>query len=275
MVLMGSTRVLALSARGSGIAEAGAEATGAGAAAGTAVAALYVLAAWELPNASTSCLVIRPPAPVPFTFARSMLYSRAILRTSGDSGPRSSSPPDATGGAVVGGGGGACGAGAGWACTVAGGAGGGDATAAGCGGTDTPVPMRPTTVLMPTVAPSATRISVRTPASGAGISVSTLSVEISKSGSSRSTFSPTFFSHRVKVPSTMLSPIWGITTSAICSPSRILNFLMRQHQFVLKRSRKRGCDGVLHLVAARRATQAPQRTNRPVQSARNNVLKVA
>ena len=34
--------------------------------------------------ASRSCLVMRPPAPVPFTWLRSMLYSRAILRTSGD-----------------------------------------------------------------------------------------------------------------------------------------------------------------------------------------------
>ena len=48
-----------------------------------------------------------------------------------------------------------------------------------------------------------------------GISVSTLSVEISNSGSSRSTWSPGFFSHLVSVPSTMLSPIWGITTSVI------------------------------------------------------------
>src|SRR5581483_12008352 len=48
-----------------------------------------------------------------------------------------------------------------------------------------------------------------------GISVSTLSVEISKSGSSRSTFSPGFLSHLVNVPSTMLSPIWGITTSVM------------------------------------------------------------
>ena len=37
--------------------------------------------------------------------------------------------------------------------------------------------------------------------------------EISKSGSSRSTLSPTFFSHFVIVPSAMDSPICGITTS--------------------------------------------------------------
>ena len=42
-----------------------------------------------------------------------------------------------------------------------------------------------------TVSPSGTRISVRTPAAGEGTSESTLSVETSKSGSSRSTWSPT------------------------------------------------------------------------------------
>src|SRR5437899_6164059 len=53
----------------------------------------------------------------------------------------------------------------------------------------------------------------RTPEAGAGISASTLSVEISNSGSSRWILSPGFFSHLVMVPSTMDSPIWGITMS--------------------------------------------------------------
>jgi hypothetical protein len=75
--------------------------------------------------------------------------------------------------------------------------------------------MRATTVLMPTVLPSSTRTSESVPAAGDGISVSTLSVEISKSGSSRSMRSPGFLSHLVSVPSTMLSPIWGMTTSVI------------------------------------------------------------
>ena len=51
------------------------------------------------------------------------------------------------------------------------------------------------------------------PAAGEGISASTLSVEISNKGSSRSTWSPTFFNHLVMVPSAMDSPICGITTS--------------------------------------------------------------
>ena len=46
-----------------------------------------------------------------------------------------------------------------------------------------------------------------TPAAGAGISASTLSVEISNSGSSRCTLSPTFLSHLVTVPSAIDSPI--------------------------------------------------------------------
>src|SRR5215467_2084747 len=70
-----------------------------------------------------------------------------------------------------------------------------------------------TTVLMGTVCPSLTLISFNTPAEGEGISASTLSVEISNSGSSRSTLSPGFLSHLVMVPSKMLSPIWGITMS--------------------------------------------------------------
>src|SRR5437899_5580019 len=72
-----------------------------------------------------------------------------------------------------------------------------------------------------TVCPSCTLISANTPAAGAGISASTLSVEISNSGSSRLTVSPTFLSHLLKVPSAIDSPICGINTStrAIVSPS--------------------------------------------------------
>src|SRR6267142_2902606 len=73
-------------------------------------------------------------------------------------------------------------------------------------------PMVATTVLTPTVSPSPTLMSVRMPAAGEGISASTLSVEISKSGSSRSTWSPTRLIQRTIVPSAIDSPIWGITT---------------------------------------------------------------
>jgi len=67
--------------------------------------------------------------------------------------------------------------------------------------------MTATTLLIGTVSPSLTRISETTPAAGDGISASTLSVEISNSGSSRSTVSPTFFIQRTIVPSAIDSPI--------------------------------------------------------------------
>ena len=73
--------------------------------------------------------------------------------------------------------------------------------------------MTATTVLMVTVVPSPILISFSVPAAGEGISASTLSVEISKSGSSRWTVSPGFLSHLVMVPSVMDSPICGMTTS--------------------------------------------------------------
>ena len=62
-----------------------------------------------------------------------------------------------------------------------------------------------------TVSSSSKRISVRTPATGDGISVSTLSVETSSNGSSTSTVSPTFFSQVVMVPSVTDSPSSGIS----------------------------------------------------------------
>src|ERR1700693_4821929 len=42
------------------------------------------LASLRSKNAVMSCLVMRPPSPVPATCDRLMLFSRAILRTSGD-----------------------------------------------------------------------------------------------------------------------------------------------------------------------------------------------
>ena len=64
-----------------------------------------------------------------------------------------------------------------------------------------------------TVSSSSARISRTTPAAGEGISVSTLSVEISSKGSSASTVSPTCFNHRLTVPSVTLSPRAGRVTS--------------------------------------------------------------
>ena len=53
-------------------------------------------------------------------------------------------------------------------------------------------------------------MEIRVPATGDGISVSTLSVETSRRASSTATLSPTFLSQRVTVPSVTLSPSAGI-----------------------------------------------------------------
>src|ERR1039458_133164 len=72
-----------------------------------------------------------------------------------------------------------------------------------------------------TVSPSPARISTSTPAAGEGISESTLSVETSKSGSSRATASPTFLNHWVMIPSVTDSPSDGRVTSAkVDAPTR-------------------------------------------------------
>src|SRR5580698_9462874 len=64
------------------------------------------------------------------------------------------------------------------------------AAAAGAAAAAPPSLMVQTTVLICTVDPSGTLISASVPAAGDGISASTLSVEISNSGSSRCTLSP-------------------------------------------------------------------------------------
>src|SRR5487761_326942 len=211
-----------------------------------------------------SRLLMRPPAPVPGTCARSTLFSFASRRTNGElrifspaCSPRRAGrcgaaalPAPAVAGAglaavCAGAGDAAAFAESAFAASAFVGADAGDAfsssclasgfiscfasgftcgfAAAGTGAADAaPAPsasITPTTVCIGTVCPSATLISFSTPAAGDGISASTLSVEISNSGSSRSTFSPGFFSHFVTVPSKMLSPIWGIITSVAISVS--------------------------------------------------------
>ena len=158
-----------------------------------------------------SCLVMRPPSPVPETCERLTPCSRAILRTSGEERASSSSADGCGGGAL---GGGATAAAAGFFSSFFSSLDGAGAGAAAFAGAASPsAAMVPTTVFTPTVVPSAILISCRTPEAGAGISASTLSVEISNSGSSRCTLSPGFFNHLVMVPSTMDSPIWGMMMS--------------------------------------------------------------
>src|SRR6202044_1691368 len=152
-----------------------------------------------------SSLVILPAEPVPGTLLRSRLFSLAILRTRGEERTRSpvsvsvvspvSPSASVAAGAATAGAGCALGAGAAVAPTA-------------------PAALRTaTTVLIWTVVPACTLISASTPAAGEGISASTLSVEISKRGSSCCTASPGFFSHLVIVPSKIDSPIWGMITS--------------------------------------------------------------
>ncbi len=148
----------------------------------------------------------------------------AATRGAGGLEPARGAPPaaagDGAGGAAVGPG--AAGAGAAAAAGATGAAalgvgreaaGGAAAPAAGFAAAPCAVSITATSVWTGTVWPSVTLISARTPAAGAGISASTLSVEISNNGSSRFTASPTCLSHLLNVPSAMDSPIWGINTS--------------------------------------------------------------
>ncbi len=71
-------------------------------------------------------------------------------------------------------------------------------------------PISPRRAPTGTVVSTATSIARSVPATGEGISVSTLSVETSRSASSTATKSPTFLSQRVTVPSLTDSPSAGI-----------------------------------------------------------------
>src|SRR4029077_15472321 len=71
------------------------------------------------------------------------------------------------------------------------------------------------TVPAGTVSSAATLISASVPLAGAGMSVSTLSVPISSSGSPSVTWSPCALCQTLTVPSSTVSPIRGITTSVL------------------------------------------------------------
>ncbi|SIN58662.1 Uncharacterised protein [Mycobacteroides abscessus subsp. abscessus] len=123
--------------------------------------------------------------------------------------------PEPAGAAAAGG----SAAGSGAAAAVASGAGAGvgsgagAAAGAGAGGAASPASLiTPSSPPISTVSSSRATILVNTPEVGAGISVSTLSVDTSSNGSSTSTVSPSCLSHRVTVPSVTLSPRAGIWT---------------------------------------------------------------
>ena len=173
-------------------------------------------------NARMSFFVTRPPAPVPAIWPGSTPCSDAMRATTGDT----NFPfPDAGGAAGTGSGVGAgaaatgSGAGSGGAkCgTAAGGSAGAGGSTAATGAASGPAEpsgaMTASLVPTSTVSPSCTRISCTTPAPGLGTSVSTLSVEISSSGSSWAIASPGCLSHLMIVPSDTDTPIWGMTTS--------------------------------------------------------------
>src|SRR5262252_1320558 len=124
---------------------------------------------------------------------------------------------------------------------------------------------------MPTVLPSSTSTSESVPAAGAGISVSTLSVEISKSGSSRSTRSPGFLRHLVNVPSTMLSPIWGITTSVI---DQLSGLDIRSGHVALKHAAEMKYQPFDHFFSRCARAHGTHGCHRLRKTARHNVLKV-
>ena len=71
------------------------------------------------------------------------------------------------------------------------------------------------TVPTGTVWSASTLISARVPLTGAGMSVSTLSVPISSNGSPSVTWSPADLCQTLTVPSSTVSPIRGMTTSVL------------------------------------------------------------
>ena len=129
--------------------------------------------------------------------------------------------------------------------TGATGTGGGVTTAAGAAGAATTgaaagveVAAAPSAIIASsaptaTVESTATTIFCRTPATGEGISVSTLSVETSSNGSSTATTSPSFFNQRVTVPSVTDSPSAGIVTEKVILFSPVTRVHVVVYQQVL------------------------------------------
>ena len=111
------------------------------------------------------------------------------------------------------------GLGAGAGAAAGGAAGASAASAAGREGATSP-----SAPITATAAPTADRVAFlgqdlgEHAAAGDGTSESTLSVEISKSGSSRSTASPTALNQRMMMPSVIDSPSEGRMTSANVEP---------------------------------------------------------
>ena len=160
----------------------------------------------------TSSLRIRPPTPVPVILERFTPSSEASLRTIGvtyaSSGCAATTGAETTGAATTG----AATTGAattGAATTGAATTGAGVAGATGAATAPAP-PITARRAPTGTVVSTGTSIEIIVPATGEGISVSTLSVDTSSKASSTATLSPTPFNQRVTVPSLTLSPSAGI-----------------------------------------------------------------
>src|SRR3954452_24845727 len=141
---------------------------------------------------------MRPAGPVPLTALRSTPWAAATRAATGvtlaPSGTVAGASPPGRGADV--------------------GSGAGVEAALGAPG---PAVIRARTWPTVTVSPASTRISVRVPLAGDGISASTLSVEISTSVSSCSTVSPADLAHSRIVRSETDSPICGIVMSIACA----------------------------------------------------------
>ena len=184
-----------------------------------------------------SFFVTRPPVPVPGTAFGSTPCSAAIRATTGETKVRplpegGGAGVSATGASITGASAAAgCGASSAGLTAARLGSCGGLAGSAGSGlgraSRLAPGAITASTVPTSTVSPSWTRISATMPSPGLGISVSTLSVEISSSDSSRAIGSPSDFSHFVIVPSETETPIWGMTTST-CVFVAISRLVLRQ-----------------------------------------------
>ena len=180
-----------------------------------------------------SFFVTRPPVPVPGTWLGSTPCSDAMRATTGETNVLPLPLAAAAAAGVTGAAGAGCGsegcsgcavgvttvsADAAWSASAAASWVAGSGGASSAAGAPTSAPsgaIVASFVPTSTVSPSWTKISARTPVPGDGISVSTLSVEISSRDSSASTVSPGCFSHFVIVPSDTETPICGITTSTV------------------------------------------------------------
>jgi hypothetical protein len=162
--------------------------------------------------ASTSALVTLPPAPDPFTFARSTPRSAAILRATGVA-----LPPSPISGRVL------CSLGARpepspslAPRSVSAAAG----SVAPWSPPASPGLIRASTAPTSTVSSGCAAIEVTTPLAGAGTSASTLSVDTSTIVAPSSIVSPSETCHSSTVPSLTDSPISGITTCS--SPDSVV-----------------------------------------------------